>query len=843
MRNWGICAIAGVVLAACGVKSDKEKCLVDPLSCIDGSVGDDPRQGALGKPCTTREQCENALRLSCVEGMCAFTGDLAKNDPCSATLECGEGLYCSIEDGRHVCDSAGTGGAGARCESTADCERNLVCAFDNGLAKHCVAAGEGDIGTGCGGPSDCLAGLYCTPPIEDRERVCAALNPGDSTFVPWDSLACPDEDSAAVAYFRVPRKDGQDGDFFRLPFPNDVRRSGAKLDLEGFPSPGDLFGVGIDFVGNYVKAAEQRQGGFATNPVVYFRFSRPYVGVAAESVMLLDIDPDSPDYGKPLSRSWGTSAGEVTRYVCKNWLNVRTPVGAPLRPGTTYAMVLTTGIKAKDGSTFKRAADFEALLQADAPADAVLRAAHIAYAPLRAFLADPDNERVKAADVLNAAVFTTVDTLGTLDAARRVVLAEPAPALKSVTVCKAGTKSPCDDGAERVCATNADYTEVHGKVALPIFQAGDPPYESAGGGFEMVGGMPKIQRHEDVCFGLALPKGAAPEGGMPLVIYAHGTGGSFKTGLADLGKLAAEHGAAVLTIDLPQHGARRHSMRPPDELFYNFTNPDAARDNVSQGSVDLFSLVWLAKNLDAGADSAFGQAVSFSRIVLFGHSQGATHAALAAPLENDVSGVVLSGVGGDVSESLVAKRAPIDLASTLYVLLGDTAAAPEGALCPPILGDDGKPVMTSDGSIAHHQCIGSSHPVYALLQGFLERSDPVNFASLLAKPGTGRTAKHVFMTFGIGDTYAPDITQKAFAAAGALTHVAPELLAITPDGVKPAPLSANVTVGMAKFTQGVRQYMAEEGKDAHFVYQGPARADWQRFLGALLDGQLPAIGE
>ena len=835
-----------VALGGCGSKKEVE-CEVHPESCSDGGFG----SGAMvGDKCDESDDCAGTLRLSCLGGMCAFAGELTRGDPCTATLECGEGLYCAVEDGSHRCADAGPGAQGSRCESTAECARNLVCSYDTGIARHCVSAGSGDIGESCAGDEDCLGGLYCTLPLEGRPRICAALPVGVIPELSWSGLVCPDDAPSPVAYFEVPRKQGKDGDFYRLPFPNDARRGASGLDLSGFPSPGDLLGIGIDFVGNFVSASEKGLDGFATNPVVYFRFSRPYAHstIGEATVLLYDIDKDSPTYGHALSRSWGKSSGNVTGYACPNWLNVRTPAGTPLRPSTTYAVILTKGVHTADGGTFARAPDFEAMLSESAPA-AALGHAHEAYAPLRAFLADPMQKAVKADIVLNAAVFTTVDPQAVVKATREVVRSAPAPVAKDLTVCKAGVKSPCDDGATRACgAEDPSYVEVHGRLTLPVFQAGTAPYALSGGGFVVKNGKPVLQGMEDVCFALSLPRAAAPEGGYPLVVYAHGTGGAFTDGIRDLAKTAAAAGGAVLAIDMPLHGSRLHGdKRGPEELFFNFANPDAARDNVTQGSADLFSLAYFASSLAADANSKYGQAVKLdvSKSVWFAHSQGAIHASLAAPFEPGLGGVVLSGVGGDTSEGLVSKRAPIDLAKSLYKVFGDSSAAPEGELCPPLLDvQTGKPRTDEAGNVVKQQCVGSNHPVYGLLQAYFERADPVNFGALWATPPEAAGAKHVFMTFGVGDTYAPNSTQKAYAAASSFTQVAPELLKVSDKAPAGAPLTGNVKVGDIMLTQGFRQYAAAKGKDAHFVYlNADASKDWQRFVTALLQGVTPAIGE
>lgn len=835
-------SLAWLALAGCGMFDGKKvgteltcdpkdpKCVpCDPVAdpgCEETDAGA-PLQGAIGKACKTSTQCTGALKLGCVEGKCALLGNLPEGTRCNVTGECDEGLYCAIEADR-TCTKAGDATEGTRCEATGECERGLVCTY-SGLVRKCVEGGDGDLGDTCSSTSSCLAGLLCPPATPSQPKRVCVPTPQKLPEVAWSGLVCEADNGAARAYFHVPRGDKSDKDFFRLPFPNDVRKKKGRLDLEGFPSPGDLLGVG-DLVGNYVKAAERDLDGFATNAVVYFRFSKPYApaSVADKTLLLYNIDPDSAGYGRAISRTWGTTSpdDQITRYVCPNWLNLRTGPGAPLAPNTTYAVILTNGIKPRaGGEAFARDADLDALLNGKAPSDATMAAAHKAYAPLRDFIAEG---KVDADDILNAAVFTTQTPTTLISKLRDAVQASQTPSLKNVTVCKKGVKSPCDDGEERACGASDDYVEIHGLIRLPVYQSGEPPYETKGGAIALsTNGTPKVVRSEDVCFGLALPKSAPPAEGYPVAIYGHGTGGSFKSGISDLAATATSVGAAVLTIDLPQHGSRKHgSALGSDELFFNFVNPDAALGNVAQGSADLLSLVKWATVVNQPASSDFGQAVKFdaSRIALFGHSQGATHTSLMTPYANDVAGVVLSGLGGDLSEGLISKQSPIDLSVALPVLLGDPEAKPyDVKSCP--------------------ACVGSNHPVYALLQAFFERVDPVNFGSGLTKLPEDGTAKHVFMTYGLGDTYAPESTQRAYAISAGLPHVGEELSKLYKNGPVPAPQASNVKIGDFSVTQGVSQYKPKSGEDGHFVYLGAGKADWQRFLKALLQGETPEIGQ
>ena len=805
----------------CSFPSRQSQCVSDPASCLDAGVRA-PGTGSLGKECTRDADCRSSLRLSCSDGNCGFAADLAQGEPCHVTNECADGLFCELAGATPSCAPAGVDSEGARCEATADCQRGLLCGFSaEGLTKRCLASGTGDLGAACSTTTDCLAGLTCT--LGDQvEATCSLWRPVGELPATWSGVKCGAEASADTAYFRLPRASVSE-DFFRLPFPNDARRSASGLDLSGFPTPGAPLGNGIDTVARY-RDESASLSGFSTNPVVYFRFSSAYAGVNDESVLLFDISKSSASYGSPLSRGWGTSSGKVTQYVCPNWLNVGSKEGSPLRPGTTYAAILTREIKTRAGGAFTRDADLDSLLSDAAPGDALLEPAHAAYAPLRAFLADKTlSHGLDVDSVLNAAVFTTHDPNALAQALFEDVRGQAPAVVSELSTCGFEANSACALPVAPPCTSgNAAYIELHGRIALPIYQSGEAPYTSEGGTIALDDvGRPMVVRSEEVCFALAIPKSALPRAGFPLLIYGHGTGGSYRSALADFSSLAPS--AAIMSIDLPQHGSRKAgSTLGSDELFFNFSNPGAALGNVLQGSADLLALVRWASTVTLPGTNDLGRSVRFdpARIALFGHSQGATHASLLVPYAPELAGVVLSGVGGDLSAALVSKKSPIDIASLVPLLVGDPEAAQSGS-CP--------------------SCIGASHPVYGLVQNFLDRVDPVNFGKLAALGRAGPA--HLFMTFGVGDSYAPDATQKAYALSADLPLVAPELLPVDQKGALPAPVSLNVGVMASSATQGVRQYQGVGGDDPHFVYQSSAREDVERFLSALLSGTAPVIGK
>jgi hypothetical protein len=798
----------------------------------------------VGEECLRVGDCRRGLICDLDMGICQPSGMLGENAACELTGDCMDSLYCNE---LRVCAPAGSAPEGSDCDSTAECERGLICVVE-GFGGRCREAGTGDLDATCETDIDCIAGLSCIGRTGGMS-VCESappVEPVDGGVTPppippyWAGEECDTagEEGANEALFRVPR-DGTDFDFYSLPYPNDIRRTASGLDLTGHPSPGTA--LPIDIIDRYLRASEEDLDGFGVNPVILFRFSDGYDWASMDgNFLVVDVTPGSPTYGELVNVAWFYSTGPVSKYICPNWFALRTGAGRPLRPGTTYAAIVRTGVLTDGDSpqVMTRSGDLDAVLGPTMPSDAALASAWDDYTPLRDWLADPMNTEVPESEVLNATVFTTSDPERVVSRLRDVIRARPTPTVTDLTLCDGTATSPCDDGTmQRSCGSvDPAFHEIHGRIELPIFQQGTAPYEEPedGGGIEVDGdGAPVLARTESVCFALTVPTTAPPAEGFPLLIVGHGTGGSF-TGAAHNGVAAAvangDHGgtavnAATLAIDLPQHGERRGgSTRSPDRLFFNFANPRAARDNITQGSADLFSLVYFAEGyaLDA-ATSPTGEAISFdpARITMYMHSQGATHASLMLPFEPSVSAIVLSGNGGDLTQSLLNKTEPVDIAGVLPFALLDISA---------------------DGTLP----TGTFHPALALFQAYFDQVDPVNFGRrLVAEPIEGAPGRHVFMTYGLGDSFSPEPTLKAYSLAARLRLVRPLLGDSWGLAEEDPPVMGNITVEMTPYTMGLRQYdPSGAGVDGHFVaLQTPeGLADVSAFLLGALAGDVPTLG-
>ena len=762
----------------------------------------------VGEPCDDSVRCRTGL--TCTAGKCAPSHALDNGATCTISAECKDGLYCNPS---RKCARGGARALGDSCGSEADCGPHLRCNAI-GLTAECAAEGAGDIGAACKLSPDCFGGLLC---IAGK---CAPPHP--TTGAPpvavsaFAGVTCKD-DAGLRAYFQVPRgKD--DGDFFRLPFPNDVRKKNGHVDLTGFPTPGSDV-LGYDLVDRWARYVEESETGFSAYPTMIMRFSAtPDLSTLKQTGVLRLVDVTTGGMGTDVGFGWSASSTR-TNYLCANAIVARPSPGAPLLPGHTYAFLLTNGAKGPGGAAITVSTDLKALLGTTDPG-APLSDGWSAYAPLRAWAASASFD---LATLTNASVFTVgkhTDLVAKLETA--VEAAAPA----SITGwARCGTTpSPCPQAqGTRACAVSATFEELHALVTLPNWQKGTAPYTATTDGDLVVdaNGAPAQQGTTQVCLSLTIPKNATmPATGWPLAIYAHDTGGSFRSHIID-GVSArfsnADGGAAklaVLGIDQVEHGTRRGtSTARPEQLTYMTANPRAMRGNGLQAAADILALARLAPTFTlAAASSPIGAEIRFGNVVLMGHGQGANAMALAAP-RAAAKGVVLGGIGTSFVDTLVLKHNPVDFADVAPVVLGEVT-------------------------------LSSSHPVLGMFQNALDPADPIDHAALLATaPPTA--AKHVFVVYGHGDTFTPTILQSGYTTAAGLGVAFPPSSVLAPDDIGgpllPTPAGANFASG--DITAIVRQY--EHGSyDGHLVMLLAAEAtlDGDRFVTDVALAKVPMVG-
>lgn len=680
----------------------------------------------------------------------------------------------------------------------------------------------------------------------------------------WLGVTCDDEKDEGPPrfYFDLDAGTTPELDFFRLPFPLDARRTAAGIDLTGFPRPpADLDPAFGQVVERWLDYIEADTAGFAVNSAVLFRASH---GVEkASGIHYLNLTPGHPDYGKRLrGYSFSAETGPASRnnYICSNWLSVETIDGYALDPGTTYGVLLTDEMKPLGGGSFEPDADFAAMLADASPAGASAAAAWQTFAPLRTFLTSPENlgpdgPGLSRERLIAGAVFTTAPNRDIFASARDAARAAPLY-VHDLHLCSAAGEGPCgaapglteDEARARRCGPpSAQFREIHGRVRLPVFQEGLPPYAELGGRIDLKDGAPLQRSSVDACFSVTLPPGPAPAAGYPALIYAHGTGGSFRSAIAEgVAPRLAALGVATIALEGVLHGERRGDTDADGEvagldleqLAFNVFNPESARDTMIQGAIDQFSAVRLA---EAWHDSALlpGEKIAFDpgALVFMGHSQGATAGALFLPFEPLVRAAVLSGGGANLVRAILAKEHP-------ETEVGGDLLSPRELLQLAFQERPDRP-LTSD------------HPMLVLLNTYANRSDVDNTSRLLRRqPRDGVAPKHLLLYLGHVDGYTP-LRAAGNLAIGAGTQIGgtslfpgpcdpyegPEATACswtTGEWLTETALPASANLGGV--TAVVRMLRAPAGADGHYVaFQAAELERIAAFLHSALTEPAPTV--
>lgn len=513
-----------------------------------------------------------------------------------------------------------------------------------------------------------------------------------------------------------------------MPYPSDLRLTPQGTpDLTGFPN--NLQETLIDGL----KQVGMERAGFPQMPAAYFHFSAPIaaqdptVPIAAASsspIFLVDVDASSPDRGKLFPVVAGTPAAD--RYVLDDMLEVAPRVGVVLAPHRQYAFVVQKSLHDATGAALGVPDALVATQAQTAPAADPELAAWKLYQPLWATLGTLG---VAAADVAVATVFTTGDVVqATADLSDKII-AQYQTTITALTVPTGGDQT-------RFC-------ELTGSVSFPQFQTGTPPFDS-GGVFSMGSdGLPVKQSDLAVPMSISIPKGAMPQGGWPLVLYFHGSGGlstqifDAETELNMPGKgpayVLSPHGFAMAESALPLNPERVPGAS--DTEYLNLTNPASFPFTFEQGIfeqrmfIDALSKVTIDPSIVAsctGLSLPAGEtAYHFAMTPLHaqGQSMGGMYANLVTAVEPRIKIVVPTGAGGMWPYMVLTTDAIPNVANGLKLLLGS--------------GD-----------------LTFMHPTLQLLETAWEPAEPFVYMPRLAKsPLAGNPVRPIYEPVGNGDEY------------------------------------------------------------------------------------------
>ena len=617
--------------------------------------------------------------------------------------------------------------------------------------------------------------------------------------------------------------------FWDFPFPSDLRlRADGTPDLTGFPNPR------VDVVSNLLPIAEDRQG-WPTIPVGYFRFGAPlrarrpdthFDAEPSAPVLLVDVDPDSPERG----RLFATIATTFDRdgYTGYDLLGVASYPGIVLSPERTYAFVILRSLGAEGGAPLEVPDALAQLARGEIPTGAWGADAAALYAPLFETL---DTIGVARESVAAATVFTTGDVV-----ARTRAMSEAVLARETVTI--EGLALDPSDGA-----THERYCELLGTVSMPQYQRGTPPFDTEGLFGLDAAGVPIEQRRETARVVITIPKGEMPAAGYPLMVYFHGSGGiaaqvvdrgpRVEGGVEAVGlgpaHMIAEHGFASVGSSLPLSPDR---LPGADGLAYlNFDNLAAFRDTFRQGVIEQRLLIHALLDLRidpsalAGCDGptlpSGATEIVFDpdSVVGLGQSMGGMYTNLIGALEPRLSALVPTGAGGFWS---------------LFILETQLIDGVRG-----LLGG----LLRTDGAALTHL-----HPALHLLEIAWEAVEPMVYMPRISRsPLPGISARPIYEPVGLGDSYFPTAVYDAIALAYGhpqagdvvFSSMQDSLSVGGLDGILPYPVSDNLTSATGESYTGVVVQSAGDGfSDPHeiFVQVPEIRYQWGCFLRTAIAG-------
>jgi hypothetical protein len=642
--------------------------------------------------------------------------------------------------------------------------------------------------------------------------------------------ACSAERATGVeAIYSLPSSlDALSGEaFLDHPFPSHFRTESGSPVYRGMYNP-----RGTPLVEQYIDSIEGVLDGFSTVGAGYLRFagavdvsSLPADESASlqprSSVQLVNVDATSERYlsRHPIAVSFRREGGH---FVLPNTLRWIPAFGFPLEPATRYAIVTTGALRAEGGGATRASQGLRQMLGLE-PSEGAIAAHRDA---VRTDLDALTSLGLRRELISHLSVFTTADPTGELLAVRDHLHQHvAAPSFEE------------GQWQQHIAENYVEYQGVYGPS--PNYQAGTVPFSAPADGGALnfdAAGEPAVVDTFDLRFSLTVPLQSAcamPDDGYPIVLYAHGTGGNFRSYInAGVARDMAGLCVATMGVDQIFHGTRPGS--PGDKqatqiLFFNFENIIAARSNTRQSAIDE---VQRARLFTSGqgfvpADVSYtDKAIRFdpARITFFGHSQGGLNGPLFLAVDDAARGGVLSGAGSVIAITLIEKTKPVPsiagLVRTVFLQLGDDES----------------------------QELDVFHPALSLAQAIIDPVDPVNYAALLIdRPRDGFAPKSIYMTEGIGpdgigDSYTPPLGTEALAIATGLPLQRPvqyrsPLLAwaATEISVPPQGLAGHLADGKAS---GVLAQWAPADADGHFVvFNVPAaRQQASLFLLDLLNG-------
>lgn len=564
--------------------------------------------------------------------------------------------------------------------------------------------------------------------------------------------------------------------FWDQPWPSDLRlNADGGPDFRGFPNPSSKQ------VSQLLTIASRRPG-FAANTAAYFRFDAP-LSTQDPSVML----PADPASGVLLVDLVDghlfpvvASTPEADDYTAEGFLAVGPRPGVILKPNRQYAYVVMRSLKDAEGALLGVPLAVRQLLEGETPAGESGTAFAKLFAPVVPAL---KKAKVDVDEVAAVTVFTTGDVVADLFAITEKVRAAY-PAVKITNL------APDDD---EFGPDHAGFCELRGVINLPQFQQGEPPWNKEGTfAFDDAGALIK-QRDEDVPLTITLPKGRMPEGGWPLMLYFHGSGGNSRDGVDSGPKENSDDdprkpnlGPAAVVAPLGLASAMSALPISPERVpgagdfaYLNLGNFAAFPDLFGQGVIEqrLFLDALLRLQIAPSVvEACTGMSLPSSetshrfngeQLVALGLSMGGMYTNMVGAVEPRIRAVAPTGAGGYWS----------------YFILHTEMLEGAG---PMLIG----------GLLKASENIDFLHPALQLAQTAWEWAEPFVFVPRLARrPLPSHPARPIYQPVGEKDSYFAEPILDALALA-----------------------YGNRQAGDKVYWPGLQEALAAEGRDGFTPY-------------------------
>jgi len=605
-------------------------------------------------------------------------------------------------------------------------------------------------------------------------------------------------DYTATSGGAVARYEPDGEGFTRTPWPSDhYRRADGTIDLSFLPNPN-----GASFITDYLSYGSEAVDGYSRNGAVYFELSGLLDPAALPSdeatltdpsalAQLVDVTPGAATTGQRFPLVFHQTDGAADPYYVGPTLAMRPVYGFPLADAHTYCAFLTRALVDASGNYLERAPAFADALDTDET-----------LAPLRDWLY---TSPIGREDIAAATCFTTQNATREMRAIQGYIDGRDTGELFDV----------------EYAGKTQYYSQITAMYAAPNFQQGVKPYTEEGGDVAFEDGVPLVAELEPIRVRMLIPRNyQMPDGGWPVVLYSHGTGGDWESCLDATEGDVPKDGLAMICIDQPLHGIRGVGDDSNYLNSFNFFNPRSGRMSFRQAAADTLwlSLMVTQGRFDLGPNGdgwGKGFRMDPDKILFFGHSHGGLAGIIALGVDPRLTGAVLSGASGVLTETILRRKDPVDIASLLAAILG---------------------IDTSQ--------LDTFHPILTLAQTLVDATDPINYAPYWLSPVTGGRAKHVLMTEGTEDEASPSVGTDAVAAAAGVPLIVPveqqsrahELRGLV---AETSPVSGNLsTTTGAVITGGLKQYA---GGDHFVAFTTEVRSVWRTFLRGFRSLDVPVI--